>query len=191
MMPRGRACRVLLMAYPKNHRDEYGEPIAQMMRDRIREEGGGLRTVVVVAHLLADITKSAFHERMETVMDTIKAGWWRVMAALIAIVIAGATIPSIGEPATGPWWKNFFGTAALLTVPLVIGAGLLVHRRHQRHGSMLVVVGVLPGCAALVLFWHPVFLLFGLCSISVLIAAINDVDRINRASRRLAVNDVA
>lgn len=182
-----RVYRTLLLAYPKDHRDEYGAPMTQLMRDRVRDEGGGLRTGLVWARLFSDLVSTAISERMETGMDTIKTGWWRIVAALIAVVLAGAGISSWFEPATGPWYKWVFGRAALLAAPTAIAIGLYLWRRHRRNGSILIGVGVLPGCAAIVLFWHPLFLGFGVLSIAVLAMAMDDVDRIHRASQAAPV----
>lgn len=174
-----RVYRALLVAYPKEHRREYGEPMMQMMRDRLRDEGGGWRTGLVWAHLLADLARNALAERTATAVTTIKTGWWRILAALIAIVIAGAVIASFvePEPATGPWWKDVFGTAALIAAPIATLVGLVMWRRHRTTGNILIGLGVLPGCAAVVLFWHPLFLGFGIVSIRVLAAALDDLQR--------------
>jgi hypothetical protein len=183
MRAQERVYRALLLAYPKNHRDEYGMPMTQLMRDRLRDEGGGWRTGLVWMHLLGDVMKNALNERMETAMDTIKTGWWRILAALIAVVIAGAGIRALFEGSTGPWYKHVFGTAALLAGPLATLVGLVMWTRHRRNASILIGVGVLPGCAAIVLFWHPLFLAFGVLSMAVLVSAIDDVDRIHRGSK--------
>lgn len=178
-----RVYRMLLLAYPKEHRDEYGAPMTQMMRDRLRDEGGGLRTGLVWARLVGDLVQTAISERMETGMDTIKNGWWRIVAALIAVVIAGAGITGLFEGSSGPWYKHVFGTAALLAGPTATAVGLVTWKRHRRSASVLIGIGVLPGCAAIVLFWHPLFLAFGILSIAVLIAALNEFDRVQRGSK--------
>ncbi len=59
----------------------------------------------------------------------------------------------------------------------MIAGGLFVRRRTQRIGSLMLAVGVMPGVAALVLFWWPPFLLFGLFSLAVMISAFIDADQ--------------
>ena len=39
----GRVYRKLLLIYPKEHRREYGEPMVQLFRDRMRRDGDGFR----------------------------------------------------------------------------------------------------------------------------------------------------
>ncbi len=107
-------------------------------------------------------------------MRTWKATWWQYAAAVIAIVLGVGVAMNLSEPATGPWWKHFFGTIALGVAPLVIAGGLVVRQRNQRIGSVMLAVGVMPGVAALVLFWWPPFLFFGLFSLAVMVAAFID-----------------
>jgi len=109
-------------------------------------------------------------------VSTLKDTWWQYAAAVIAMVLAVVVARNLGEPATGPWWKHFFGTIALGGAPLVIAGGLVVRRRTQRIGSLMLAVGVMPGVAALVLFWWPPFLLFGLFSLAVMVSAFIDAD---------------
>jgi hypothetical protein len=110
------------------------------------------------------------------IMSTLKDTWWQYAAAVIAIVLAVVVAVNLSEPATGPWWKHFFGTIALGGAPLVIAGGLFVRRRKQRIGSMTLAVGVMPGVAALVLFWWPPFLISGLFSLAVMVSAFIDAN---------------
>jgi len=110
-------------------------------------------------------------------MRTLKEAWWQYGAAVIAIVLAAVAARNLGEPATGPWWKHFFGTISLAAAPLVIAGGLVVRRRRRRIGSLMLAVGVMPGVAALALFWWPPFLLFGLFSLAVMVSAFVDADK--------------
>ena len=57
--------RALLWAYPREHRREYGEPMVQLFRDRMRRDGGGVRTLVVWVQMVFDLVGSAFKERKE------------------------------------------------------------------------------------------------------------------------------
>ena len=60
-----RMYRALLWAYPRQHRREYGEPMVQLFRDRMRRDGGGVRTLVVWVPMVFDLVGSAFKERKE------------------------------------------------------------------------------------------------------------------------------
>lgn len=177
-----RIYRALLVAYPAEHRREYGEPMVQIMRDRLRDEGGGIRTAVVWAHVVADLAKTSFVERTETTMDTLRTGWWRIAAGLIAAVLAIGAVGSLVEPATGPWYKYILGPAALAVAPVLIVAGLIIRARNGTSGSVMIAIGVLPGAAAIVLFWYPPALVFGALSMAVALAAL--VDASNRSHAR-------
>ncbi len=172
-----RIYRGLILAYPRQHRRDFGEPMVQLMRDRFRDEGGGWRTPVFWLRILTDVVKSATRERVSAVRDGYRTGWWRAGAVAVAAVIAVADVMSIGEPNTGPWWKWALGGAALLAAPVLIIAGLIVRTRHTSQGSAMVAIGLIPGAFALVLFWSPPFLFFGGFSLAVMVAAINDADR--------------
>lgn len=56
------AYRVLLAAYPREFRREYGEPMVQFFRDRMRRDGKGLRGLVIWMQLLFDLAVSAVRE---------------------------------------------------------------------------------------------------------------------------------
>ena len=60
--------RALLLAYPEEHRQQYGEPMVQLFRDRMRRDRGGLRTLVVWMQMIFDLVRSATRERQEQVM---------------------------------------------------------------------------------------------------------------------------
>ena len=77
------------MAYPGDHRREYGELMVQLFRDRMRRDGKGIRGVVVWIQMLNDLIGSAFRERIEGVIMT-KRKWFAVgLAVLLAVAVAG------------------------------------------------------------------------------------------------------
>lgn len=177
-----RIYRMLLVAHPRRHRREYGEAMVQLMRDRVRDEGGGLRTVAVWGSLLVDLARSAAVERMAVVRAEIRTGWWRAAAVLVAVVLAAAGGSTLLEPATGPWYQYTLGRAALVLAPIAIATGLVLRPRRRWQGSALVGIGVLPGALAVVLFWYPPALLFGTFSLAVACAAADDVDDARRTA---------
>lgn len=177
-----RLYRVLLLAHPRQHRREYGDAMVQLMRDRVRDGGGGVRTLLVWGSLLADLVRSATVERVTVLRVGFRTGWWRPAAVAVAAVLAYAGVSAFFDPATGPWYKYTFGRLALLSAPVAILTGLMLRALHRRHGSALVAVGLLPGAFAIVLFWWPPFLLFGLFSIAAMVGAINDAENERRAA---------
>ena len=60
-----RVYRRLLAVYPKEHRQEYGELMVQLFRDRMRRDGGGFRKMTVWTQMILDLTVSAFKEHKE------------------------------------------------------------------------------------------------------------------------------
>ena len=92
-----RIYRTLLVAYPAEHRRDYGEPMVQMMRDRLRDEGGGPRTVLVWVRILADLVKTAASERAETAMEAAKPRpnrkrWIAGLSGLGALVVVSLSV---------------------------------------------------------------------------------------------------
>ncbi len=56
--------RTLLVAYPRDFRDEYGELMVQFFRDRMRWDGRGVRGLILWMQLIFDLAASAFRERL-------------------------------------------------------------------------------------------------------------------------------
>ncbi len=54
--------RALLIAYPREHRREYGELMVQLFRDRMRRDGGGLKILRVWLAMIIDLVTSALKE---------------------------------------------------------------------------------------------------------------------------------
>ena len=81
--------RRLLVAYPRDHRREYGELMVQLFRDRMRRDGGGFRALPVWAHMLLDLVVAAFKEHKERQSMTRRK--WIVIAlvAVLLTVVAG------------------------------------------------------------------------------------------------------
>ena len=99
--------RALLRVFPSEHRREYGEPMVQLFRDRMRRDGGGLRTLAIWIQMASDLVRSAFRERVEgaemwamltTMFRTILAPrrrWLYLVVMLIPIIILGLVFASM------------------------------------------------------------------------------------------------
>ena len=81
-----RVYRVLLALYPKEYRHEYGDLMAQLFRDRMRRDGGGVRTLMIWAHMIFDLIANALRERKEGA-DMRKLTL--IGVALIAVALIG------------------------------------------------------------------------------------------------------
>ena len=69
--------RALLFAYPREHRREYGELMAQLFRDRMRRDGGGLGILRVWLAMIVDLVTSALKEHSNG--ESMTAGAWSGM----------------------------------------------------------------------------------------------------------------
>jgi len=141
-----RVYRAMMLAYPAEHRRRYGEPMAQLFRDRLRRDGGGLGTIVVWTQVGLDLAGSAFIERLETAMNmqTWTNRWWEAIVVLYAVTqtVMGVVVANNGHPG----WAIGIGfvPAALLLV------GLVLRRRQRGMATALIVLGsLIPGVA----FW--------------------------------------
>ena len=57
--------RRLLIVYPREHRREYEEPMAQLFRDRMRRDGGGFARLIIWTQMIFDLVRAAFREHKE------------------------------------------------------------------------------------------------------------------------------
>lgn len=176
-----RAYRALLVAYPLKHRRDFGDPMTQLFVDRLRDEGGGARSVLIWAHTLIDLTKSAFAERLETTMKSFRTGWWRILALPLAVfvAVAGVGLPFEPQETAGPNWLAGAIAYAVVTVVglgLVI-TGLMIRRRNRKVGSSLVAVGVMPGFPMTLMIWFPPVALVGALSIVISTMAFLDAPK--------------
>ncbi len=82
-----RVYRRLLVVYPKEHRQEYGELMVQMFRDRMRRDGDGFQGLIVWIQLIFDLVVAAFKEHKGGVEMTKRRIW--IGAGLVAVLLAG------------------------------------------------------------------------------------------------------
>ena len=172
-----RVYRLLLVAYPPEHRHHYREPMVQVFRDRLRDEGGGTRSVSLWVQVLVDLVGSALAERKVALVDTVKNGWWRLTAGIIAVLLVIFGIGNLVAEDDGPLYGQLLALAVTMAGAALIVAGLSVRARNKKLGSRLVGLGVLPGAGGITLFWFPPAVLVGLVSIATAAFAFGDASR--------------
>ena len=127
-----RTYQALLVVYPSDHRRVYGDQMVQLFRDRMRRDGGGLRTLTVWTQMSFDLAASAFKERMETIMaiENWTSRWWETSVVLLALnsVVFGFTFVNSEELG----WAIAVGFVP--AVLLLAGLGM---RNSQRMGATI------------------------------------------------------
>ena len=111
-----RVYRSLLLAYPRELRDEYGEEMARCFRDLCREEledGGGLGLAALWAHTLPELLYTALKER-----STMLAR--NAYRSVVGVALATAFILLIPLLAAPAWTLFDFVFAGAL----IFGTGL-------------------------------------------------------------------
>jgi hypothetical protein len=104
--------RALLVLYPRSFRDRYGQPMAQLFGDRLRDVGtrAWLRTI-------ADLLRTVPVERIEATMDRLRRSAGARVVAL-AVAVLGAALLVMG-----------FGGGVAIVVTLAVVAILFAQRR--------------------------------------------------------------
>ncbi len=121
---------------------------------------------------------AAANDPASTTTHTFVDRWWLLSAAFIASVFAVVSLIDVLEAGGSPVVERIADVALLIVAGAAIVAGLASRAHLPRVGGALVVVGALPGAAAILLFWHPGFVLFGFLSIAVIVKALGDI-RVN------------
>ena len=171
-----RVYRSLLVMYPEAHRREYGEPMIQLVRDRFRNEGGGVHSVTLWGQIVWDLARTALSERTEMTMGTLRQGWWRFAAGLISVAIAVAAVGNL----FGDWiddgprhGKIGASVVTLIGAGLVFG-GLAIRKRHPARGSVMIGVGVFPAVLLITVPWFPLLADIGVLATIVVFMAFLD-----------------
>ena len=181
-----RLYRSLLVAYPADHRREYGESMTQLFRDRLRDEGGGMRTAAVWVSVALDLVKSALSERTETTMESFKSAWWRMAAGFIAFAIATFGILNLFGEDGGALYGKVVAASIALVIAGAIFVGLMVRRRNKVRGGNIIALATLPGVPLIVLFWLPPVALTGLLCAFVAWKAFSDANAHRRIEQKTA-----
>ena len=139
-----RVYRMMLLAYPLEHRRRYGEPMVQLFRDRMRRDGGGFAMALVWVQVGFDLARSAFTERIELArsMQTWTSRWWEAMVGILAIhsAVLSVTLASNGYPR--------WGIAVGLVPAALLSAGLVLRKIWPGGATVLVIAGSVFAAAA-------------------------------------------
>ena len=138
-----RVYRALLTLYPAEHRRDYEEPMVQLFRDRMRRDGGGLRTLAVWVRMVFDLVCSAFEEHRDRPMlesaavkrAAVRSGeflLWSLVGAigLYLVTTLAALIAGLASLRTG-WFPPIIETGLLK----LVGPTVFIHDRPNTHIS--------------------------------------------------------
>lgn len=134
-----RIYRLILNVYPRAFRDEYGEEIAQAMRDQVRDAWAERRVVGVTAlwlKVLLDTARSAFTEHLKEGrgMSFSRRGLGYGLATAIGFPLALVSYLDLaGELVGFEQAKN--GLHPSFAGPGFVLAGMGLYELHQRLGS--------------------------------------------------------
>lgn len=124
------------------------------------------------AHRISSHTHT-MSERLEASMNTIKSGWWRLVACLISSAIAVTAAVNLLL-----WTGDKGGPAGLLLVSTLGAAtvflGLSVRGHSQSWGSMLIAIGLVPSVLLITVPWFPFLFAASLFALPAAVAAIVD-----------------
>ena len=161
-----RVYRALLVVYPWEHRREYEEPMVQLFRDRMRRDGGGVRTPVVWVRMVFDLLSSAFMEHRERAMwesvtvkrVAVRSGeflFWSLVGAigLYMVTTLAVVIASLVSLQTG--WHAFTMESGLFLMYKPPENTLVIHERTMmsfefdliQFSVLVVAAGLLIGAA--------------------------------------------
>ena len=110
--------RALQLVYPSEHRREYGEPMVQLFRDRMRRDGGGVKTPIVWVQMIFDLVCSASREHKEGVMlenlqakrAVVRSGkflLWSLVGAITLYMATTAVVLIAGLVSLVTGWYQF------------------------------------------------------------------------------------
>lgn len=181
-----RVYRSLLVVYPQEHRRAFGDDMALLFADRLRDEGGGVRTGLLWAHTALDLIGTALTERLEMTMQTMKTGWWRWSAVVVSLLTAVLGILNlIGDTEGALFGRVAYAAIAGLGMILVV-AGTVLRRRSRMWGSTMIGIGLIPGFVLTLMFWFPPVALIGVLAIVTSLFAFLDAPKSDRLATEQA-----
>lgn len=148
-----RAYRLLLRAYPRELRDEYGDEMARCFRDLCREEledGGGWGLTALWVHTLPELLSTALKERSTVFMSARNA--YRSVVGLALATAFILLLPLLAMQITNEMNWTLFDFA--VAGALIFGTGLTYQLVARKAGSFAYrfAVGVALA-AAFLLVW--------------------------------------
>jgi hypothetical protein len=150
-----RTYQALLVAYPQDHRQAYGESMLQLFRDRMHRDGGGFGTAVVWSQMGLDLASSATKERMETIME-VKSWtkhWWEALVVLFGVSLIAIGFLVMGDADTDPYSLSY----GVIGPGVLLFAGLALRRPQRAVATGMIILGcLLPAAVVWWLVYPPV-----------------------------------
>jgi len=188
MSAHDRVYRTLLRLYPREHRERFGHDMEQLFSDRLRDEGGGVRTLLLWTDIASDLATTVAIERMEvTIMRNLKQDWWVLAAPVLAAIAVFLGFGNMVTDDGGPFWQRALAFAVTVAMASVVVVGVALRRRGRALGSLLVGLAVLPGSVLIVFFWFPPVALVGILCAATGIRGIIDYDRRRRVAHQVTI----
>ena len=177
---------LLLVLYPRSHRDEYGSDMVQLFADRYRDERPGrdlFQFVRFWGGMVGDIATTALNEQMESVMSKLKRNWWKWTIGVIVAFQAVFAVEAIVGLIAGRQDPQLHVIDALVPVTgaavLIVGLALLTSQ--PRLAAVLLTVGLLPvALAGAIFFWFPPMWVVSLLGIYLIAKVLMEAGRATR-----------
>jgi hypothetical protein len=200
MMRETRAVRiyaVLLVLYPRSHRDEYGSDMVQLFADRYRDERPTVDLFQFVRFwggMIGDIFKTVLAERTESVMSNFKQNWWKWAIGVVAgfqTVFAVEAVVGLAagwqEPQVHPTDVHLIDALIPITGAVVLIVGLKLLSSQPRIAAVLLTVGLLPvALVGVIFFWFPPMWLVSVIGIYLIVKVYMEAGRITRQTPAIA-----
>jgi hypothetical protein len=179
----------LLVAYPREVRDEYGDDMVQLFTDRYRDERPGgdvLRFARFWGGIVGDLVRTALTERTESVVANFKQQWWkwaiRLVAAFEGLLVFSSLGVVAGDDGSVGARDGVLMLVASLSVVVAVWVGLRLLSSRPRLAAGLLVYGLLPAIATgFVFYWFPPFYLVTLLGIYLAVRVLMEAGRLTRA----------
>lgn len=188
---------VLLVLYPRSHRDEYGSDMVQLFADRYRDERPTVDLFQFVRFwggMIGDIFKTVLAERTESVMSNFKQNWWKwaigVFAGFQTVFAVEAVVGLAAgwqEPKVHPTDVHLIDALIPITGAVVLIVGLKLLSSQPRIAAVLLTVGLLPvALVGVIFFWFPPMWLVSVIGIYLIVKVYMEAGRITRQTPAIA-----
>ena len=188
---------VLLVLYPRSHRDEYGSDMVQLFADRYRDERPTVDLFQFVRFwggMIGDIFKTVLAERTESVMSNFKQNWWKwaigVFAGFQTVFAVEAVVGLAAgwqEPKVHATDVHLIDALIPITGAVVLIVGLKLLSSQPRIAAVLLTVGLLPvALVGVIFFWFPPMWLVSVIGIYLIVRVYMEAGRITRQTPAIA-----